>query len=182
MVRFPEVRYVYSGCFRNGKRHGSGREQCNNQWYRGEFKEGKRDGRGWFCFCSTPSLPHKDLNLNVRNAAYSGEWKNDMMHGKGVLSGKVVVDNKCFEYTYTGQWIENKRNDKEGRIILQSSHNKVVIAGEWENNHIGANSLPRGYNGHVFTIRSGIVAYFPSVETAMSTVRPLLRSPIHSGA
>ena len=192
--RFPEEGYLYSGLFLNGHQHGIGHEHCNNQSYEGEFKHGKRDGTGVFCFCRLPNAPHKDLINNVLNAKYRGDWKNNRMHGKGVLSAHVKLGNQLFVYEYDGHWIENKRTG-QGSISIRSSitirqdiclsrsdllnmGEICFVSGEWENNHIKRiNSTFR--NNVVSPSLEITLDILAQIETAIILVRPLLRTPFH---
>ena len=193
--RFPEEGYLYSGPFLNGKQHGIGQEHCNNQSYEGEFKHGKRDGTGVFWFCRLPNAPHKDLINNVLNAKYSGDWKNNRMHGKGVLSAQVTLGNQLFVYEYDGHWIENKRTGQgsvriRGSITIRQdiclSRSDLLnmgqicfVSGEWENNLIKRihSMFTDDVSNPPLPFTLDILA---QIETAIILVRPLLRTPLYA--
>lgn len=190
--RFPEEGYLYSGPFLNGKQHGIGHEHCNNQSYEGEFKHGKRDGTGVFWFCRLPNAPHKDLTNNVLNAKYTGDWKNDRMHGKGVLSAHVKLGNQLFVYEYDGHWIENKRTGK-GSISISNTIRQDIclsrsdllnmgeicfVSGEWENNRM--KRIKSMFRNNVSPSLQFLLDLLVQIETAIILVRPLLRTPLYA--
>ena len=59
----------------------------SNGEYIGEFKNGKRDGKGKITLYD--------------GEVYEGNWKDDMKHGAGVLT---TADGKKYE----GEWLEDK--------------------------------------------------------------------------
>ena len=62
----------------------------NGDFYRGSWKNGKRDGHGEYIVWSRKNDPHDyhrhdDDDRPILLGSYSGEWKNNLMHGKGGL-------------------------------------------------------------------------------------------------
>ena len=97
----------YDGEFKNGKRNGKGKEYKGrfNLIYDGKFKDGKRNGKG-------KELDHKG------NIIFEGEYLNGQRNGeaKEYFNSKLIFD---------GQYINNKRNgkgkefDHKGNIIFE---------------------------------------------------------------
>lgn len=86
---------TYVGEFSNGTMNGQGRlyQASYNSEFQGSFKDGApcghgvcnwRDGSGWH---------------------YSGEWRDDQMHGQGK---RCRVDETGEEECYEGDWIEGE--------------------------------------------------------------------------
>ena len=71
--------YYYGEKNKDGKPEGKGLAvYANDQYYFGEFKDGKRSGSGsWICF-----YPSYSGNV-VTEHTYSGEWAEDRPNGKG---------------------------------------------------------------------------------------------------
>jgi len=88
------VVYQYTGGWLNNKYHGYGRVEFNpgknpGDWYEGDWKESKRDGKGTNYYSNSGDK-------------YEGDWKDDKRHGIGIYYNK--------EYnTYTkGEWAYDK--------------------------------------------------------------------------
>ena len=76
-VKFRYAIGTFEGCAKDGKRHGLGIIKYNDgRVYDGEWKAGKRDGRGKLAYQRRSGKYH----------CYVGEWKNDCKHGKGKLT------------------------------------------------------------------------------------------------
>lgn len=86
---------VYEGTFTDGRLHGAGRmayvyDGEGTLSYEGEWREGRREGRGVWT----------DETSNVR---YTGEWLSDARHGYGIFEtggGEII---------YAGQWRSGRR-------------------------------------------------------------------------
>ena len=71
--QFTGKRYTYEGSFKNGRKHGKGKETSPvGLVYEGEFKYGKKHGIGRLTY------PGGDV--------YEGEFKDGMQHGKGKMT------------------------------------------------------------------------------------------------
>ena len=124
------VTLAYEGEYKNGKRNGKGKEyNLEGQLeYEGDFKNGKRDGIG--------KLYSKGTIL-----VYEGEYKNGKRNGKGksFQKGKVVFEGEFIdEEIYKG-----KTYDKYGEVVYESKENdikkqcdnsgNVIFEGEYKN-------------------------------------------------
>jgi hypothetical protein len=95
--------------FNNGKKDGLGVEYFENgDEYIGEYRLGLKHGYGSYKSMIPADVSHPDIG--ARSAAnafteliYTGEFKNDMRHGKGRLEQKGI-------FTYDGNWAQNKRD------------------------------------------------------------------------
>jgi hypothetical protein len=98
---------VYTGEFKDGKKHGKGEyTYTNGDKYVGEFKEGKLHGQGTYTFAS--------------GAKYVGEFKDDKRHGQGTYT---FADGA----KYVGEYKDNKRHG-QGMYI---NFNNVKFEGIW---------------------------------------------------
>ncbi|MBF0274603.1 MAG: SH3 domain-containing protein [Nitrospinae bacterium] len=147
-------RAQYSGEFKNGKMEGTGvlsipfnSKESNSEgveqetiftWpqgskYTGQWKEGKRFGKGVFEW-SDGAMYTGEWD-NVRNGMgtfvwqdgveYTGEWKNDRMHGKGVMTWP---SGKRFEGFWENDIIVNKGSvtlDEEKKQVYENEENKI---------------------------------------------------------
>jgi hypothetical protein len=121
---------VYDGEWKEGKKHGKGKCQYADRGdYIGSWENGKRYGKG---VC------------NYSGFRYKGEWKDDKPHGKGKITsperdtylgnyefGKRHGQGQCTYANgdvYTGGWLNGK---KHGNGVLVCA-NKDVYAGRWE--------------------------------------------------
>lgn len=97
----------YIGEWKNGKKHGRGTHRYRNgDVYDGLWKDGKRDGHGKYTFSTSPS------------AEYKGDWQNDEMHGKGVMkftNGDI----------YDGDWRCNKM-ESENATYTHVGHSVYI--------------------------------------------------------
>ena len=65
----------------------------NGDKYEGEWKRGKREGKGIFYY-------------KQNKKKYDGEWKNDEKEGKGIL---YYTDKNAFYDRFEGIWEKNKK-------------------------------------------------------------------------
>ncbi len=104
---------AYDGEFKNGKREGRGIYTWDNgDKYDGEWKNGERSGRGVFTWSDGDK--------------YAGEYKNNFKDGLGVFRwsnvnkydgegtngtrhGEGVLKDKKGELLYEGQWVDDKQ-------------------------------------------------------------------------
>ena len=121
--------YKYSGTFAAGKQAGRGEEQKRNgkviEIYKGEFQDGKRNGKGTltrkvpglkdFKFVGDfkGGVPHGQGNMvNHDQSTYSGPFQNSLPHGSG---GQKTLSNGD---TYKGDWV---RGMMHGQGVLVTS-------------------------------------------------------------
>lgn len=77
---------LYEGLWMNDLPNGRGALYTEDGDYEGEFKSGKRHGKGRFEFKSNP-LPNGKLRV------YEGDWKNDKPDGTGRYVNELGVEN-----------------------------------------------------------------------------------------
>lgn len=138
---------VYTGNFKNGKRHGKGKmkwvsgakngEEYEGEWfndnpdgygvytyadgskYEGTFKDGKRHGKGTMTWASGLRKGEK----------YEGEWFNDRIEGKGVYT---YSDGS----KYDGEFKDGKKHGK-GTMTWNSGPRKgEKYEGDWKDDKI----------------------------------------------
>tara|TARA_E500000178_G_scaffold351886_1_gene414014 strand:- start:46 stop:723 length:678 start_codon:yes stop_codon:yes gene_type:complete len=115
----------YTGKFKDGLRHGHGREfsylKPNNttdyEIYVGQFKNGNRDGRG------NSKGEIKEGNVKI---SYSGEWKNNKLHGQGKLLyrssiERISIEGEFKEGEVHGQTIVYKNGKLFGEGIVENN-------------------------------------------------------------
>ena len=67
---------IYDGLWKDDVPEGRGTLYAEDGEYEGDFKAGKRHGKGRFVYASTPGT-------DGRHRAYEGDWENDVQHGVG---------------------------------------------------------------------------------------------------
>ncbi|KAG5474122.1 hypothetical protein CUR178_04233 [Leishmania enriettii] len=105
---------VYDGDWKGGLPHGTGVMSVpgvDGYEYAGEFKDGKRSGKGHCEFAN--------------GRVYEGEWRVDEMNGAGTLRGASNVDNFT---EYTGGFQNGMRSGQRGRCVYA---NGDVYDGAW---------------------------------------------------
>ncbi|XP_076386430.1 uncharacterized protein LOC105663382 [Megachile rotundata] len=83
---------------RNGLRHAIFSPKTKllfKGYYRGEWKDDKKEGRG------------KELYRD--GWMYDGEWLNNKKHGCGILS-KISMEDRTIRHYYIGHWINGKKH------------------------------------------------------------------------
>ena len=106
--KFPDGD-IYEGEFKNGKRHGKGIYTfADGEKHIGEFKNDTLNGRG--------------ISFFISGNKYEGEFKNGKRHGRGVFT--FANGEK-----YTGEYINGKRNGR-GIVIFPNGDN---YEGEYKN-------------------------------------------------
>ena len=96
---------IFKGYWKNGLKHGHGREIMNQSIYNGDYYNGYRHGKG----------------IQTRfdgQVIYNGEWQYDKRHGKGTI---YMKNNDVYE----GEFVDNLR---EG-IGKQYHNGKLVYEG-----------------------------------------------------
>ena len=98
-----EILMKYEGDWKNSLKDGIGIETYKNNFYQGEFVNGKRNGLGQYFW-------EKDV-------FYSGEWKDNLMNGEGIY------------YFSKEAWYEGsfKNNKMEGFGILNVKNSKIYV-------------------------------------------------------
>ncbi len=69
-------KYVYTGMFKNGKRHGYGKEKTLKNIYEGQWVNNKKHGNGTYYI--------KDGNIWC--VSYIGKWKYNITHSKHYIN------------------------------------------------------------------------------------------------
>ncbi|KJS28859.1 MAG: hypothetical protein VR64_22335 [Desulfatitalea sp. BRH_c12] len=111
IVKLPDGSY-YDGEWKNSwpNGHGIGVYPSAGLTFEGEFKDGKREGKG---------------TTKWRNGqTYEGEAKGGLMHGKGILK-------YANGHVYEGEFSNDKIN---GYGTLKDASGKVIYEGQWKDN------------------------------------------------
>uniref|UniRef100_A0A3P8RJ35 Radial spoke head component 1 n=1 Tax=Amphiprion percula TaxID=161767 RepID=A0A3P8RJ35_AMPPE len=123
----------YTGEVYNGIRHGIGTYKCpkNNEFYRGQWNQGKRHGKGTVYYNEDKTSWYKgDWVKNNREGwgvrcypsgnIYSGDWKNDLRHGEGAM--KWLKQGQ----EYVGTWQDGVQSMLFYFLILSVSYPNAV--------------------------------------------------------
>ena len=107
---------VYNGEWKAGKKDGKGTyKSANGSMYVGEFENGKRHGTGTQRSAVAPPCSFKTTIIPYRVAeaeVYSGEWKFSKRCGKGTIHVKEQL-------VYEGEFMNDKR-DGQGTGYLKN--------------------------------------------------------------
>ena len=125
--------YKYTGKFKDGLRHGHGREfsylkpndPSGFDSYVGEFKNGTRNGKG--TSEGKIEIEHKGKKYKT-TLNYTGDWKNSIWHGQG----KLIFNSKIQQINIEGEF-------KEGQVNGQATvykNGKLFGKGIWENDRL----------------------------------------------
>ena len=114
---------TYDGEWNNCAQNGKGTFTNKNIEYKGDFKDGVREGKGW-----QRTIPFTYDGHYYEEKIYEGDFKGYMYHGKGVFTwesgskyeGDFLENSRTgkgiFTWTdgsrYEGDFLENKRNGK----------------------------------------------------------------------
>ena len=89
ITRYKLVSYI--GKWSEGQPMGQGKQFYVEGFYRGEFKNGKRHGKGWW---ETHDGKWKYLPVDTPQ----GNWEGDKMHGIGIIEDdKFIHENIIFK-------------------------------------------------------------------------------------
>jgi hypothetical protein len=108
--------FFYKGQFKNGKRDGRGMiSHRDGGDYIGYFRENKMSGKG--AYITFPYINDEQYLGDV----YYGDWENDLKNGEGILIGKHFSFKGSYPYdfaTYSGEFKNDKKHGK-GTIIFK---------------------------------------------------------------
>ena len=91
-----------------GRRHGKGFvKHFNGDTYKGEFRDGKKEGKGRFTFAATGD-------------EYEGECRENMRHGEGKYTFGDGLGH------YEGTWVEDVKCG-EGKVRALSATSEVCV-------------------------------------------------------
>ncbi len=105
--------FRYEGDFKDGKRDGRGKSKSEYGVYDGDWKDSKANGRG--------------IWVEANGNRYEGEFKGDKFHGRGVM---VWADGGRFE----GDWENNKPH---GRGTYYFANGDKCEGDWWDNRLLG---------------------------------------------
>jgi len=118
IVQPPETQVALAGSA--GTMNGMGQiTYSDGSSYRGEFKQGKRDGTGTMIWRSGP----------MKNATYNGEWKANKIDGRGILA--YPSGNR-----YDAEFKQDKRHGTGTFVGGVGSRKGESYTGEWKANLI----------------------------------------------
>ncbi|MDR0531380.1 MAG: hypothetical protein LBG83_04870 [Oscillospiraceae bacterium] len=104
---------VYAGQWKNGRRHGRGSVTFSDKsTYVGQWKKGRFHGRG--------------ERIYADQSKYEGEWRRGMAHGRGAMQ---YADGS----SYVGQW---KKGCYDGLGTRTDTDGNVVYVGVWRYDRI----------------------------------------------
>lgn len=126
---------VYEGEFVENEMKGKGFLKTSEIEYRGDFKEGKPNGRGVLLYGDDLKLKHE------------GYFKHGVKHGKGYFTTK---ENKIYITT----WYQGR---KDGRFFLKSP-NGSIAEGLFKNDEIVGDITTKFINGDIY-VGNSINAY-----------------------
>ena len=143
----PHIRGTYTGGCVNDKAHGQG-ESKGRYHYKGEFKEGKANGKGIYTWANGSKYEgeYKDGKMHgkgiitwANGSKYEGEYKDGKMHGKGIYTW--ANGNK-----YDGEFKDSKMHGKG----IYTFANGSKYEGEYKDDKrhgLGKLTLVKGDNG-----------------------------------
>lgn len=167
LIRLPRLRtaftneltgtnsfYYYGSLNSNGLPEGSGLAVYeNNAYYCGEWKNGKRHGKGMWL----QIYPDKPSTLNgvtgIIEHSYNGQWQNDYPNGEGqehigfdyeVMEGEVVITNVIGNFKdgyYNGELYIMTVNDEEESTDWEAVAKKGVFD-YYHERYNGSGELP----------------------------------------
>lgn len=146
-------KYTYEGEFKENERQGKGREiYPDNSWYEGNFHNGKKNGKGKYNLADGSLYEGQFLNGNINGVvrinikkgtykwtdgkSYTGEWKDNSLHGFGVL---IKPGKK-----YQGYFANDKKN---GLGIYTVGDEKKRLVGKFIDNEMEGLALQ--FNGNI---------------------------------
>jgi len=130
------VLYEFEGHFKNGLPDGLCSEISPRYTYRGEWKNGEKNGRGELVFTHGPrnareyvgtfkdGVPNGEGIETTNYYTYEGKWSRGLKSGKGVA---IYANGDV----YDGEWRDNKRHGLGE--FYPSAVDNVVYKGHWEN-------------------------------------------------
>jgi hypothetical protein len=104
--------------------------------YVGNYSNGIRSGIGQFSIFSD----FVSEIFGEQESVYTGEFKNDMRHGKGMLRW---ANGSC----YNGYWRNDRRHNVTGKMSFKEGE---VYDGHWEENMMHGYGTMWHNNGMVF--------------------------------
>ena len=128
-VRADATDRGYDGEWKDGKRNGRGvYTWANGDRYDGEWKDGKQNGRGVFTYGE---------GSQFRGDRYEGEFTNDKRNGRGVLT--YGDGNR-----YDGEWKDGKQNGRG--VYTWANGNRYD--GEWKDGKMNGRGVYTWANGN----------------------------------
>nr|XP_034194396.1 MORN repeat-containing protein 3-like [Osmia lignaria] len=122
IIKESYTRRMIENSKRNGLRHAifsPKNKVLFKGYYRGEWKDDKKAGRG------------KELYSD--GSMYEGDWLNNKRHGCGILS-KILTKDNTIRYYYIGQWVNDKKHGFGHRWFEDGSYYKGDF---WKNKRQG---------------------------------------------
>lgn len=163
----------YFGYTKNKLPHGKGTRVWGKELrYEGDWVNGKRQGQGYMLFAT-------HLEAGEIIFEYTGQWKNDLYHGKGKLSDSgyqlekfggghyINYDEVDYMYiyddTYNGEF-KNGLREGSGKyefLLVNDETNKklqITYQGEWKKGFMdGKGTLTRSINDKTVKYTGGFI-------------------------
>ena len=125
-MEYDETGYVYTGEWKAGKRHGKGKltEQFEHCIRLGHYCEWVGYEGEW-----ENDMKHGEgcIISDQAGTCYSGRWENDMKHGHGCITW---WDDSIGTRHYEGEW---ENDNMHGKGILENWDLSEKYEGEWKN-------------------------------------------------
>ena len=124
---------------KDGLPHGKGIAcYAGNQYYYGDFKDGKREGGGFWYQIFIQDGPYSKANNGIYGHSYQGQWANDLPFGEGqehldidtaYLSGRIVTNviGSFINGYYSGEMTVITMDPENGEIGWRGE----AINGTW---------------------------------------------------
>ena len=128
----------YIGHWENNKKSGFGRFTMNNgDIYEGEFNADQKHGKGTYWIKKTTKDPTSGKKKSIHRKLFSGEWKNDLKSGYGILffddkeysKNNKADDSAPLRAEYEGTFNEDQMNGS-GKMTYK---NGDIYEGGWMN-------------------------------------------------
>ena len=118
---------IYNFTFKNDEIIGKCRVNYKEgHFYHGEWKDGKRHGHGKEYISWREQRPNK-IETELQSFCYIGEWKDGKRHGYGTQTN-IREGQSWFNHTYTGEWKDGKEHGKGSSTGIGGDRE-----GFWEN-------------------------------------------------
>ena len=124
---------------KDGLPHGKGLAcYAGNQYYYGDFKDGKREGGGFWYQIFIQDGPYSRANSGIYGHSYQGQWANDLPFGEGqehldidtaYLNGRIVTNviGSFINGYYSGEMTVITMDPENGEIGWRGE----AINGTW---------------------------------------------------
>ena len=147
----PFIKLSFSSDFLKGMKDRVDKSFTDGEYFR-QMKDGQRNGKGRFIWVTKGDM-------------YEGDWKDDMMHGKGLYifsNGKVYYGDwfegemhgkgvmKYSDGYYEGDWVHDKREGKGKFFYTADIEKGDIYEGEWRDDEKNGKGIYKYANGDIY--------------------------------